>query len=145
MNSSWAWPTAASGPASTASASIAIANVRPVMSTSSLSFVRKRPHPQLVIGELPHAGQAMGLDDQEQDDEGTEDHQLDLLEQADGQPEPDQMRRIGQEDGHQHDEGGAQEGAEDAAQAADDDHEQHQEREVDVEGQRLGAPEIEKH
>src|SRR5437016_1284122 len=53
------------------------------------------------------------------------------------------MGRVGQEDGHQHDEAGTQEGPEDAAQATDDDHEQHEERERDVEGQRLRAAQIE--
>ena len=56
---------------------------------------------------------------------------------------PTACGRVGQEDRHQHDEGGAEERAEHAAQPADDDHEEHEERQVDVERQRLGAAEVE--
>ncbi len=62
--------------------------------------------------------------------------------QIDRHLEPDEPRRVIEQDRQQHDEGGAEERAEDAAEAADDDHEQDLERAVDVEGAGLDRARI---
>src|SRR3546814_9780752 len=66
-----------------------------------------------------------------------------MLLRRDVQLEPDHPRGVREQDGQEHDEAGAEERAENAAEAADDDHEQHEERNVDVEGEGLRAAEIE--
>src|SRR6267142_6023690 len=135
----------AMGPAITASASTATRILLMLMISSSLLSVRERPQPQFLLGDLPEPRQPLGFHDQKEDDESAEDHQLDLLLQRHRQPHPDEMGHVGQEDRHQQDEAGAEERAQDAAEAADDDHEQHEERERDVEGLRLRAAEIKEH
>src|SRR5262245_48678027 len=118
----------ASGPAARATATRTTSMVLSFIGPSGL--VRKRPQAQLLLGDLPEPREAVRLDDQEEDDEAAEHHELDLLLQRHRHVEADGVGRIGEEDRHHHDEGGAEEGAEDAPQPADDDHEQHEEREV---------------
>src|SRR5439155_10404201 len=113
-------------------------------SASSFGLVGKRPEPQLLFGYLPEPRQSVRLDDQKEDDETAEHHQLELLLQGDRQAQAHGLRRVREEDRHQYDEGGAEEGSEDRAEAADDHHEQDEEGQRDVEGQRLGTAEVEK-
>src|SRR5438874_10773699 len=134
---------ASTGPAATSTASSAIAEARSVMCGSPSLSVRKRPEPELFLGDLPQTRESVRLDDQEQDDEAAEHHELDLLLQRDGHGDMQQVRHVREEDRDQHDEARPEERAEDRAEPADDHHEQHEERQPDVEGQRLGAAEVE--
>src|SRR6266403_3934735 len=144
MNTSLDWAAASFGAASTSVATTAIQILRPFM-TLSFRSMGKRPQSQLLLRDLPEPRQPARLDDQEDDDQAAEDHQLDLLLEGDGQPEPDRVRRVAEEERHQHDEGGAEERAQDTAQAADDHHEEDEKRDADVERQGLRAPEVEEH
>src|SRR5438105_13402170 len=40
------------------------------------TLMRKGPEPQLLLGDLPQAGEAIGFDDQEEDDQAAEDDRL---------------------------------------------------------------------
>src|SRR3546814_985490 len=86
---------------------------------------------------MPEPRQAVRLDDKEEDDQGAEHHEFQVRDDLDGDLQPEQGWHVAQQDRQQHDEGGAEEGAEDRAETADDDHEQNLERAVDLEGQRL--------
>src|SRR5437879_961754 len=140
MNTSLDWAAASIGAASTSAARAAI-QIRRIFMTLSFRSVGKRPQSQLLFRDLPEPRQTARLHDQEEDDQSAEDHQLDLLLEGDGQPEPDRVRRVREDDRHQHDEGGAEERAQDAAQAADDHHEEDEKRDADVERQGLRAAE----
>src|SRR4051812_28352000 len=140
------WAAAGSGavPRATTTASRATTITR-LRIESSCSLVRKWPQPKLLLADLPQASQPVRLHDEKEDDEAAEDHALDLLLQRYRHRPAGQVRHVGEKDRHQHDERRAEKRAEQAAQPADDDHEEHEEREVDVEGQRLGAAEVEEH
>src|SRR5256712_11833754 len=129
---------AAIGPATSAPASAPLNSVLRVMSVL-LYLVGKRPQAQFLLGYLPEPRQSVRLDNQKEDDETAEHHQLELLLQGDRQAQTHRPRRVREEDRHQHDEGGAEEGSEDRAEAADDHHEQDEEGQRDVEGPRLGT------
>src|SRR5438477_7856536 len=124
MNTSlpWANTAAASGPTASVMASAPIHMPRVLIVSSSRS-VREGPQPQFFLADLPEPREAVRLHDQEEDDQRAEHHQLDLLLQGDRQSQPQVVRGVGQEDRDQHDEGGAEERAQDAAEAADDHHE----------------------
>src|SRR5215831_20549833 len=113
MKISLGWAAAPIGAASTSAAKAAVQIVR-ILMTLSFRSMGKRPQSELLLRDLPEPGQAARLDDQEKDDQSAEHHQLDLLLQCDGQPEPDRVRRVREHDRHQHDEGGAEERAQDA-------------------------------
>src|SRR5687768_7524111 len=89
--------------------------------------MRERPQPQLLLGDLPEAGKAVRLDDEEEDDEPAEDDELQVGHRgvrdldSDGVRQP--PRSEVEEDGKERDEGRPEEAAEDRAHAADDDHE----------------------
>src|SRR5688572_17745888 len=85
-------PTA--GAAATNIARAAIASVLTLMCSPPRVLVRERPEPQLLLGDLPQPRQALGLDDQKQDDQAPEDHQLDLLHQRHRQRQPDHVRDV---------------------------------------------------
>src|SRR5437660_11103158 len=144
MNSSWGWPAAGIGAVSTSAASAAIHIVRTLMTLSfCLRSVGKRPEPQLLFRDLPEPRQPARLDDQKEDDQAAEHHQLDLLLERYRKPEPERVGRVAEDDRDQDDERRAEERAQDAAEAADDHHEEHEKRDDDVEGQGLGAAEVE--
>src|SRR5262249_22149234 len=156
---SWAMAAPATGPSARPRASTPTSHTRPFMLSSlstlcpgtprlrrgaserrgvwgvvrrpPMSSMRERPQSQLLLGDLPKSGEPVRLDDEEEDDESAEDHDLELLLQGNGHRHAEGMGGVGQQDGDEHDEGGAQKGAEDTAQTADDDHEEHQERHVD--------------
>src|SRR3546814_1512676 len=73
---------------------------------------------------MPEPRQAVRLDDKEEDDQGAEHHEFQVRDDLDGDLQPEQGWHVAQQDRQQHDEGGAEEGAEDRAETADDDHEQ---------------------
>src|SRR5262245_44744436 len=132
-----------SGPAASTTARRTTSMVRTFMGPSG--SMRKRPKTKLLLRDLPEPREPVRLHDQEEDDETAEDHQLDLLLQGHRDGEAHGVRRVREQDRHHHDERRAEERAQDAPQAANDDHEQHEEREVDVEGERLRAAEVEEH
>src|SRR5688500_11448584 len=96
------------------------------------SSVRERPEPQLLLGDLPEPGEAVGLDNQDKDDQAAEDHQLEVGHQSMRDLDVEGMGGPAggdvEHDRKQGDERGAEERAEDRADAADDDHEQDAER-----------------
>src|SRR4029434_3364951 len=133
----------ASGPAASATAMRMTSMRRRFMGPSGL--VGKRPQTKLLLGDLPEPRESVRLHDQEEYEYPAEHHELDLLLQRHRHGEAQRVGRIREEDRYHHDEGGAEERAQDAPQPADDHHEQHEEREVDVEGERLRAAEVEEH
>ena len=76
------------------------------------------------------------LDDQEEDDQPAEQHELEVL-CGDSLKSKATDHDVGEQDRHQDDKGGAEKRPEHASQTTDDDHEQHLERNIDVE--RLGG------
>src|SRR5262249_61208697 len=101
------------------------------LSARTMCSVRERPEPQLLLRDLPEPRQSVRLDHEEENDQAAEHHELDLLLQRHRQYEPDHVRHVGEEDRDQDDEGGPEEAPEDAAQPADDHHEQADTRAVD--------------
>ncbi len=86
----WAWALPSKAPERLATAVAAMARWRNFMvcllvrvgcdgngeSKRGGGSVRERPDAQLLLGDAPHLGQAMRLDDQEPDDQRAEDHDL---------------------------------------------------------------------
>jgi len=66
-------------------------------------------------------------------------HRLRVADDVDRQLQTDHPRHVLEQQRQHDDEGGAEEGSQDAAEPADDDHEQDLEGAVDVEGERLDA------
>src|SRR5438132_13147152 len=89
--------------------------------------MRERAQAQLPIGEVADPGEALRLDDQEEDDQPAEDDRLqvrhDGVRDLDAEELVDPARGEIEKDGEQRDEGGAEKRTEDRADAADDDHE----------------------
>src|SRR5580704_15798115 len=113
-----------------------VRNYRPAASMG------ERPEPQLLLADGPEPRQAVGLNDQKEDDQRAEDHRLQIGHQINWNLEPGKARRVVQKNRQQHNEGGAEEGPEDAAEAADDDHEQDLERAVYLKGAGLDRARI---
>src|SRR6267143_3137455 len=108
--------------------------------------VGKGPEPQLFLGDLPQARKAQGLDHEEKDDERAEEDQRQVGHQPRGKGEAERSldrggRKI-HEDRQEHDEGGAEERTEDAADAADDDHEEDSEGKIELESRRFDRAQI---
>src|SRR5207248_693116 len=97
------------------------------------TLVRERPEAQLLLGDLPKTREAARLDDEEEDDEPAEDHVLEVGQDIDRDGNAEPQAGAIEEQRHQCDERGAEERAEDAAETADDHHEEDLERAVDVE------------
>ena len=78
--------------------------------------MRERPQPQLLLADLPQPGEAVRLDDQEENDEPAEYHELEVGNRALGdvqaQVAVEKAHRDTQDDRQQRNEGTAQEGAE---------------------------------
>src|SRR5688500_19025730 len=81
----WASTEPASGPAARASANATTKSRFDVMHASFCSLVRERPQSELLLRDLPQPREPVGLDDQEEEDEPTEHHQLDLFGEGHGQ------------------------------------------------------------
>src|SRR6059036_947105 len=81
--------------------------------------MRERPQTQLLLGDLPEPGQALRLDDQEEDDQYAEDDGLqvrhDGVRDLDAEELVDPARGEIEKDGEQRDEGGAEKRTEDRA------------------------------
>src|SRR5205085_1169556 len=92
--------------------------------------MRKRPQSQLFLSYGPETGQAVRLDDQEEHDQRAENHEFDVGDGRGGQRDAERRGQLVQHERKDHDEGGAQEGAEDRSQSADDHHEEQLERAV---------------
>src|SRR5512143_179354 len=56
--------------------------------------MRKRPEAQLLLGRLPEAREPVGLDGEEEDDQGAEDHQLEV--RGEGLAHPAGKERVGE-------------------------------------------------
>jgi len=82
------------------------------------------------------------LHDQEEHDQRTEDHGLQVRGQRGGDREAQPPRQLVQKERQQHDECGAEEAAHDRAEPADDHHEQQLERAVDAERRRLPRTQV---
>src|SRR6266550_4706410 len=79
-------------------------------------LVRKRPHPQLLLPDRPETREAVRLDDEEEDDEGAEDHELEVRDHRGRQRYPEPHRQLVQHQRQDDDERRAEEGAQDRAQ-----------------------------
>src|SRR5215813_3703058 len=156
MNSSLPWASAipASGAPTSAVTTKPTRTFLPLIRSSSAASMgaasnpdsmRKGPQPELLLRDLPQPCEAARLGDQEEDDERAEHHDLELLRERHGQVDAHGARRIGEEHRHEQDESRPEERTQDAAEPPDDHHEQDQERQRDVEGERLGAAEIQEH
>src|SRR6266496_5890271 len=88
----------------------------------------ERPQPELFLADLPEPGEAVRLDGEEEDDERAEDDHLEVRHEPRGQRDAEhafeRVHDAVEEDRQQRDEGGTHERSENAADAADDDHEQ---------------------
>ena len=108
--------------------------------------MRERPQPHLFLADGPQPRQAVGLDDQEEHDQGAEHHQLGVRHGGGADGHAHQRAQCGQhlvqEDRQHHDEGRAEEAAHDRPQPADDDHEQQLEAAVDGKRRRLPAAQV---
>src|SRR6266852_8574612 len=108
--------------------------------------VGKRPEPQLFLGDLPQARQAQRLDHEEKDDERAEQDQGQVGHQSRGKGEAERALDRGgrevHEDRQEHDEGGAEERSQDAADSADDDHEEDSEGKLELESRRFDRSQI---
>src|SRR5438552_1843658 len=108
--------------------------------------VGERPEPQLFLGDLPQARKPQRLDDEEKDDERAEQDQSQVRHQPRGKGKTERALDRGgrkvHEDRQQHDEGSAQERTQDAADAADDDHEEDPEGKLELESRRFDRAQI---
>src|SRR5438477_6828897 len=106
----------------------------------------ERPEPQLFLGDLPQARKPQRLDDEEKDDERAEQDQSQVGHEPRGKGKTeralDRSGREVHEDRQQHDEGSAQERTEDAADVADDDHEEDTERKLELESSRFDRAQL---
>src|SRR5882757_11084817 len=100
--------------------------------------VREGPEAQLFLGDRPQTREPVGLDDQEEHDQGAKDHRFEVRYRgrADlpAEQRAERRQRLVEEDRQQHDEGRPQHAAQYRAQATDDDHEHELEGAVDREG-----------
>src|SRR5690349_17428454 len=108
-------------------------------------LMRKRPEPQLLLKDLPQAREPVRLDDEEEDDQAAEDDRFGVrhhrVRHLDAERGLERFRDQVEEDRKERDERGAEERAGDRADAADDDHEEHAERQVQGEGLGLDRAE----
>src|SRR4029078_11755903 len=95
--------------------------------------VRKRPHPQFLLGNLPQPGKAGRLRNQEKHDQSAHDHKCDVLNGRRMQGETEFGRHETKDNGQDVDTGRAKERAEQTAQTANNDHEQDREALIDIE------------
>ncbi len=84
----------------------------------------------------------MRLSDQEQHDQHPKGHQLQVRNETSGRLQPEKAEQAVEKNGKQHDEGRTEQTAHNRAQAADDDHEQQLEREINIERGRLPGSEM---
>src|SRR4029078_10872580 len=91
--------------------------------TKPMPSVRVRPEPELFLAGRPKSSKSMGFDDQEPADQGPCDNEDQERHGLDRNRDAERMRHLVQHDRQHQDEGRAEEGAEDRAQAPDDDHE----------------------
>ena len=77
------------------------------------------PEPQLFLADRPQPREAVRLYDQKEHDQRTEDHRLQIGNEIDRKLEPGETRRIVEKNRQQHNKGGAEERAEDAAETAE--------------------------
>src|SRR5271165_6421712 len=117
----------------------------PILLCSAASM-REWPEAKLFLADLPQAGQAARLDDQEEDDQRTEHDHLDIRHQSGRQGSAQQaLERPGcaiEKDRQERNEGSAEKGSQDAACPPDDHHEQDAERKIEVERLRLHRAQI---
>src|SRR5215469_7592982 len=102
------------------------------------------PKPQLLFTDHPQPRQTVRLDDQKENDQGAEDHRLQITHKVDRYRKTGEAWRVVEKDWQEHDEGSAEERAQDAAETADDNHKQNLERPVDLERAGLDGARIDK-
>src|SRR5512144_3026129 len=116
--------------------------VRMCTSTSTFSM-RKRPDPELLLPDLPEPGEAVWLDDEEDDDQRTEADQLQLAQEPRLHiPAHHCVEGPVQEQREESDERRAEERAHHRTQATDDDHEEDLERALQIERLRLDRAQV---
>src|SRR5579871_6846391 len=108
-------------------------------------LVREWPHPQLLLANLPQPGKTVRLDRQEKDDQGADDHQLDVFGGCGANRYTQRIGQAPQHDGQAPDQGRPEKRAGQAAKAADDYHEKDAERQVDIEAVGFRCAEPQKH
>src|SRR3989475_9878733 len=104
----------------------------------SRTSVREWPGPKVAADVPPEPVQSLGLDDQEKDDEGAEQHEAEIGNQVEHglrrEEDPAEgLQGVADDDGQQGDEDGAEDRAQHRAEAADDDHGQVVDRHADLE------------
>src|SRR5260370_17715527 len=109
-------------------ASFGSSKVPPVRLQGFSQSMREGTEAQLLLADGPEPRQTVGLDDQKEDDQRAEDHRLQIGHQIDRNLQPGEARRVVEKNRQQHNEGGAEERAQDAAEAPQHDNEQHLER-----------------
>src|SRR5690554_2727366 len=99
--------------------------------------MREWPDTELLLAYAPEPGQAMGLDDQEKDNEPAKHHMFDVRCRVHSQRYAEHMRNVGQKYRHQHHESSPEKAAYYGSQPANDDDEQQLQRSVQIEGERF--------
>src|SRR5215467_2792441 len=115
------------------SAFVPILPARPELLPEYAPSVGVGPHSELLFGELPQPRQSVRLDDQEEDDEGTNDHELQVFDGGRVDRDAEGLGSSAQKHRQSPDEGCTHERSNQAAEPANDHHEQDEKGFVDVE------------
>src|SRR5689334_18401902 len=83
----------------------------------------ERPHPEFLLSDLPQPGKTGRLGDQEQNNERSQHHKVDVLERGRGHGNAGRLLKHTQNNRQAPDQGRPEERAEQAAEPADDHHE----------------------
>src|SRR5262245_19128891 len=102
--------------------------------------VRKRPHPQFLLANLPQAGKACRLGNKEEYDQGTCNHERQMFNRCGVQRQTKLGRHETQNNRQDVDQRRPEKGAQQAPEASNNDHEQDTEALIDREHGRLRAP-----
>src|SRR6267378_6969814 len=71
-------------------------------------LIRKWPHPELLLADLPQPGEAARLDREEEDDQGANDHQLNVFDGCSANRHTEGVGQAAQHDRQTPDQGGAE-------------------------------------
>src|SRR5689334_18982992 len=104
--------------------------------------MRKGPEPQLLLPDRPEPRQPVRFEHQEQHDQRAENHELHVRRHGGRQPHAHLRGDLVERDRQRDDEGRAEIRPEDRSHAADDDHEEQRERQVEVERERFPGTEV---
>src|SRR5215467_3722962 len=144
----WAWDGAGAARLIARTSAVTMARIcRMDLLLSSRTSVRERPDTEVVADVPPQAVQSLGLDDEEEDDEGPEHHEAEVGDEVEhglGREEDaaEGLHGVADADGEEGDEDGPEHGAEHGAEPADDDHGEVVDGDADLELLVVGDAEV---